>query len=422
MLASHLDSVVMVSVTRRMVVSATAVLVLAACGGDASGGAAPLTSDEASRPLSDGRQRTETFLDPAGNTAELPDDESAPDDGPDGTSDADTSADASSTELEQPGTGDPTEPVEKDPFAATKKAFARFAAGANAATAVSLTIVRESEPVFRRAVGEDQNGREATPDSPMAVSGVSKLITALAIGRLEQEGLLDMSAPVPWADMGLVTHGKWSPITIRELIDQTGGMPAKNNVWKSSVDDCAANLTSMLSARPAAKRQGIRTDANGNGCLLGLVIEHVTGESLDVAVQRLVFAPAGVDGFHTTADGLRDDDVGLLNDQLLTSTGGAGTFVASSDDLTAVFSSLTADDLEVFDGSSVMNDQYGWGHTGIAKDVSSCLWILEDGKTVMAATAVGDTITGGVACDRFVPAVATDLELGLGSAKPDRNK
>jgi hypothetical protein len=67
-----------------------------------------------------------------------------------------------------------------------------------------------------------------------------------------------------------------------------------------------------------------------------------------------------------------------------------------------------------------MIDQYGWGHTGTVDGALACAWVLEGGRTVVAATVSGRTpSTGGAVCDRVVPAVADDL--GIGQGEPDRS-
>jgi hypothetical protein len=67
-----------------------------------------------------------------------------------------------------------------------------------------------------------------------------------------------------------------------------------------------------------------------------------------------------------------------------------------------------------------MVDQYGWGHTGTVDGALACAWVLEGGRTVVAATVSGRSpSTGGEVCDLVVPAVAGDLGMDQGS--PDRS-
>ncbi len=80
---------------------------------------------------------------------------------------------------------------------------------------------------------------------------------------------------------------------------------------------------------------------------------------------------------------------------------------------------MTTSDLSVLTWPGVMVDQYGWGHTGTVDGALACAWVLEGGRTVVAATVSGRSpSTGGDVCDLVVPAVAGDLGIGRGIPRP----
>lgn len=150
-------------------------------------------------------------------------------------------------------------------------------------------------------------------------------------------------------------------------------------------------------------------------------IGHGAEGRLPVPAQQLVFDPLGADGIHLTTDGLRPTDVAHPNDiERLSRLGGAGTFVASTDDIAAMLGAATPDDLTTLRWPGIITDQYGWGHTGTIDGAKACAWVLEFGLTTVAATIAGNSVaTGGDVCDRVVPAVARDLGYGDGQ-RPDR--
>jgi hypothetical protein len=133
-----------------------------------------------------------------------------------------------------------------------------------------------------------------------------------------------------------------------------------------------------------------------------------------------VFDPIDLDGIHLTDGGLRPGDVAHPDDvSRLARLGGAGTLVVSTDDLALLFGSVTDADRSILWPPAVFTDQYGYGHTGTITGAKSCIWVLEGGATVVAATIAGDSVSsGGDVCDLVVPAVATDL--GLGAGEPVR--
>ncbi len=309
------------------------------------------------------------------------------------------------------------EPLPDPGLPASNAAFERLAAS-NAGA--SMTVVRDGAIVFSRASGTTIDGQPATGDSPMVVASVSKVVTAVALARLVGQGLVDPAAPMSWADLGLSPHPAWADVTIRELLDHRSGMPVARGSWFQQPGDCAAHLPGLIDAPPEGSRGEWRY-SNGNYCALGLLVEQVTGIPLAEAAQRLVFDPIGVDGVHLTTTGLQPTDIAhRLPVARLSRLGGAGSFVVSTDDLALMAGTLTADDLALLTWPSVFTDQYGWGHTGTVDGAKACLWIVEGGRTALAATIAGDSVgTGGGVCDIVVAAVTDDLGIG-GAGKPDR--
>lgn len=286
-------------------------------------------------------------------------------------------------------------------------AFERLAVGVDAA---SMTVLVGGSTAFRRASGTTVDGADMTADSPMVVASVSKLVTALSVARLAQRGALSVDDPVPWAAMGLSPAAGWETVTIRDLLDHTSGMPVARRSWLDDPGSCAVPLQSAIAAPPTSARGEWRY-SNGNYCALGLVVEHVTGSRLDVAADQLVFVPAGVVGPHLTLDGNRPGDApyrrGIARFDRL---GGAGTWMASSDDMAAVLVGVTDEDRETLVWPGVFVDQYGWGHTGTVDGAGACAWMLDEVDAVVVAAVSGDAVrSGGAVCDLVLPAVAVAL-------------
>ncbi len=299
---------------------------------------------------------------------------------------------------------------------ATNAAFDALAAGNGAA---SMTVIRDGRVVLARASGTTIDGAAAGTDSPMVVASVSKLLTATLIARLDEAGLVDVDTPVPWASMGLTPHPGWSDVTPRELLDHTSGMPVVRREWFVPSGDCATFLPTLLVDPPHSHR-GEWTYSNGNYCALGLLVEAVTDLPLDQAAQAILLDPIGASGVHLTTGGQFPTDVAYtLGVGRLARLGGAGSFIASTDDIAAVLASITPADRGVMTWPGVFADQYGWGHTGTIDGAVSCAWVMESDRTVVVATVAGNRpATGGAVCDRVVVAVATDL--GTPAGKPDR--
>lgn len=144
--------------------------------------------------------------------------------------------------------------------------------------------------------GADGKGlRGFGSDNPVRIASISKVAVALALHRLADAGKLrlddDVSRYLGWR-LRNPAHPD-VPISIRQMLRH-----------ESSLSD-AAGYTGVLGQRQrdrisptsfSAAAPGTAFDyANLNHALLGEVIEHVTGERFDRAMQRLVFQPLKID-------------------------------------------------------------------------------------------------------------------------------
>jgi D-alanyl-D-alanine carboxypeptidase len=286
--------------------------------------------------------------------------------------------------------------------------------------AVSVSVHRDGVAPWGIAAGRRADGQNATTDSPFVVASVSKLVTALSIARLVEIGSLTTDTEIPWGSLGLTTDPLWADVTVRELLDHTSGMPINRKSWLDDPGPCSVPLQEALLASPTIARTTWQY-SNGNYCALGLLVESITGRPLDEAAYDLVFTPAGVTGPYLSTEGLRRDSVpsprGIARLERL---GGAGTWLASTDDLVAILDTVTPEDLDVLSWPGIIVDQYGWGHTGTVDGAKACAWVLEDGRTTVAAVVSGPKpATGGDVCDAVLPALA--LDLGVWAGDPLRN-
>lgn len=286
--------------------------------------------------------------------------------------------------------------------------------------AVSISVRRDGDAVWNRAVGRRVDRAPVTSDTPFVVASVSKLVTALSVARLVEQGRLTTDTRVPWSEMGLAHDPSWESVTVRELLSHTSGMPINRRGWLDDPGPCSIPLTEALAAPPTMARTTWQY-SNGNYCALGLLVEHLTGTSLDAAANDLVFEPAGISGPYLSTDGLRPDSAPSARGVArLARLGGAGSWLASTDDVATMLSEVTDDDLEVLQWPGILVDQYGWGHTGTVDGAKACAWVLEDGRTTVAAVVSGRApATGGDVCDLVVPALA--LDLGIWQGEPKRS-
>lgn len=175
----------------------------------------------------------------------------------------------------------------------------------------SIAIVRGGHLAQLHAIGAaDRTGRPVTTDTPFVIGSISKSLTALAILRLVDAGAVDLDAPVARYLPGFRTAADdATPITIRQALTHTSGLPAAAIDLSSPVSTIAGQVASLAAVEPAAA-PGVRyAYANANYVLLGAVIEAVSRQPYPAAMQALVFGPLGM--AHTTADPEKARRMGL---------------------------------------------------------------------------------------------------------------
>lgn len=142
------------------------------------------------------------------------------------------------------------------------------------------------------------SGRAVTLDDPVRVASVSKLIVALGVMRLVEQGTLDLDADVSrWLGWSL-RNPAWpeTPITLRMLLSHTSSL---DDAGEAYLVPLGATLEATIADKPVfdrSHRPGIFFRyANLNFPVIGAVMEKATGERFDRLIHRLVLAPLALD-------------------------------------------------------------------------------------------------------------------------------
>ncbi|MDR6940916.1 serine hydrolase domain-containing protein [Mucilaginibacter pocheonensis] len=173
--------------------------------------------------------------------------------------------------------------------------------------AVSVAITKGEKLVYLKAYGtsDQSRGVKAAISDRYRIASLSKQITAVAIMRLLDGGKIKLEDKV-FGDGGILgkTYGTktYGPhitdITVDELLHHTSGG------WNNEVNDpmftnptmtAAQLITWTLDNRPLDHIPGTSYAYSNFGyCILGRVIEKITGQTYEEAVKTLVLTPIGI--------------------------------------------------------------------------------------------------------------------------------
>ena len=209
-----------------------------------------------------------------------------------------------------------------------------------------VVVVGSSQGIaLHEALGQ-QSMETKTPmpkDALFRIASMTKPITAVAVMMLEQEGSLSVDDPVDRhlpefkgqmlvekRDGERVILKKPSrPITIRDLLTHTSGMPGGYPPGVSEMyfdrKYSLAEAVAMISQRPLDFEPGSKWSYCNTGIdTLGRIIEVCSGQSYEAFLQKRIFLPLGMKDttFHPTAQQLaRLAELYAVKDNKLSSAG-----------------------------------------------------------------------------------------------------
>ena len=142
-------------------------------------------------------------------------------------------------------------------------------------------------------------GRAVTADSPVRIASISKLVVAIAVMRLVEQGKLDLDEDVSAALGWTLRHPKWpgTPVTLRLLLSHRASLTDAAGYWQVPLGSPLQALFDDPRAWDDAHAPGTYFRyANVGSTVVASVMEARTGERFDLLMDRLVLRPLGIAG------------------------------------------------------------------------------------------------------------------------------
>ena len=147
-------------------------------------------------------------------------------------------------------------------------------------------------------VADRSSGRRATVADPVRVASVSKLVVALGVMRLVEQGRIDLDSDVSRALGWALRNPAFpeAPITLRMLLSHRSSLQDEGDAYViplgRTLRDAVAAPNVFDSAHPPG---GYFRYSNLNYPVVASVLERATGERFDRLMHRLVIEPLGLD-------------------------------------------------------------------------------------------------------------------------------
>jgi D-alanyl-D-alanine carboxypeptidase len=286
------------------------------------------------------------------------------------------------------------------------------------AMAASVAVAKDGRLVHVQAYGaaDPFTGEPVRLSSTFRIASISKTITAIAVMRLAEQGVLSIDSPVLGAlaaSLGTpIGDPRMESVTVRHLLGHTSGFPEyERTFFGGLVDDCTAAGIRGLSRRLATEPGSTYNYANMNFCLLGLLVEQVTGRPYADVVDELVLRPLGINDMRMAGTfDFQDGDVlhpTTPTRKFMEALGAAGAWVGTPVDLVTIVDALdpakpgpklltpasalqmharppvafTKPDVWYGLGLIEWDNGTAWGHTGTLENARSMVVHRADGIT-----------------------------------------
>jgi CubicO group peptidase (beta-lactamase class C family) len=161
-----------------------------------------------------------------------------------------------------------------------------------------VIIGRRDSILYSRGYGHftwNPASRVPDPDSTLwDIASITKVVaTAASAMRLVDQGKLDLDAPVR-RFLPRFSGGLKNQVTVRMLLDHTSGLKSYVPIYRKA-GRSRTRMVNLLYAQPLLRPPGDSAEYSDlNAMLLGLLIESVSGTTLDRFADTAVFDPLGM--------------------------------------------------------------------------------------------------------------------------------
>src|SRR4029453_13756207 len=143
-------------------------------------------------------------------------------------------------------------------------------------------------------------GRAVTPDDPVRVASVSKLVVAIGVMKLVEQGKLDLDRDVS-SYLGWRLRNPGFPvqaITLRQLLSPTSSLRGGDDAYVIPLGESlqVALAETQVWDGTHGPDQHYFAYSNFNFPVIGSIIERATGERFDIWMRREVLEPMRIDG------------------------------------------------------------------------------------------------------------------------------
>lgn len=150
---------------------------------------------------------------------------------------------------------------------------------------------------WAEGTADPSTGRRVTPEDPVRIASVSKLVVAIGVMKLAEQGALDLDEDVSrYLDWPLRNPNFLDqPISLRMLMSHTSGLRDGDDAYVVPLGKSVKDALADPAVWDAGHGPGYFAYSNTNFPVIASIVEKVTGERFDHWMRREVLEPMKLD-------------------------------------------------------------------------------------------------------------------------------
>lgn len=133
-----------------------------------------------------------------------------------------------------------------------------------------------------------------TPGHVHELASVSKQFTSACILKLREQGKISLADPI--SKYFEKSPSEWKKVTLRNLLQHTGGLPDYLSAVRNPADELTASqMIDAIREKPPLFEPGTKWQYSNSGYMvLGHIVSKVSKQTLGAFLEKEVFGPAGM--------------------------------------------------------------------------------------------------------------------------------
>ena len=214
---------------------------------------------------------------------------------------------------------------------------------------VAIAVVVDGETILSNGYGtrDVAEGLPATSQTLYAIGSSTKAFTALALGSLVDEGVVDWDTPVVdlLPEFRLADDHTTLHLTVRDLLTHRSGLPRHDLVWYNAPYNRQDLVQRLRFLEPFRDLREEWAYQNLMYLTAGVVLEELTATPWEQSVRERLLEPLGMDRSNFSVDVSREDpdhalpyreedgDLVEIPFRAITTMGPAGSINSTADDM-----------------------------------------------------------------------------------------